>query len=136
MDLMEKEIKMPRLTLISGKSRKSIYMEKLASTSKKSVFVLYGIDIQVNAEDLAISVYKRSERSRSDLFELEGELMEMMAQILQTEYRDVYLYGNLEIHEVNTLLKVAVKLDGQLSIIASIQNNDAPDGQIIIQEIQ
>ncbi|WP_144028217.1 hypothetical protein [Paenibacillus ferrarius] len=126
------------LTLVRGKSRKSQYMELFHKGANNSLFIQYGQDVPMLLPDRKESwTIERSKKTVNDSFELEMELNEVMSQVLsQTEYRYIFLYGNFELGEVDVIKKVALKVDGKLTIIASIQDNTVLDGQIIIEEIR
>ncbi|GED72570.1 hypothetical protein BRE01_62720 [Brevibacillus reuszeri] len=126
------------LTLVKGKSRKSQYMELFHKGSNNSLFIQYGHNIPMWLPDRKECwIVERSDKAKVDLLDLESELMEVMAQVLdQTEYHYIFLYGNFELNEVETVKKVASKVDGQLNLIISVQDNSVPDGQTIIEELR
>lgn len=125
------------LVLIKGSARKSDYMKLLHKGTNNSLMVQYGTDVPILLpRGKECWVYHRSEASKTDIFDLESDLNELMAQILNTNYRYIYLYGNFEPHETEALHNVASKVDGQLVIIATVQDTSVPNGQIIIEEIR
>ncbi|OPH61798.1 hypothetical protein BC351_00730 [Paenibacillus ferrarius] len=113
-------------------------MELFHKGANNSLFIQYGQDVPMLLPDRKESwTIERSKKTVNDSFELEMELNEVMSQVLsQTEYRYIFLYGNFELGEVDVIKKVALKVDGKLTIIASIQDNTVLDGQIIIEEIR
>jgi hypothetical protein len=126
------------LTLIRGKARKSEYMQLLHKGTNNSVMVLYGHDIPVSiSEEKEVLIYDRSSKTYNSLLDLEFELLELVAQLIEnTNYKYLYIYGNFEPSEIAVLEKIAHNPDVKpaLSICATIQDGSIPDGQIIIEE--
>ncbi|NQX63270.1 hypothetical protein [Paenibacillus qinlingensis] len=128
------------LTLIKGKARKSEYMQVLHKGTNNSIMVLYGHDFPVlMPEGKDVITYVRSEKSKTDMLELESDLIQLMAQIIgHTSHKIVYLYGNFEPIEIDILLKISENQNVKpaLSIVATIQDDSVPNGQIVIEEIR
>lgn len=127
------------MILVRGKVRKSVYFEMLYKNAHKPLMILYGNDKPVHLMDLGgCYIIPRNEKTYDDLLELESELNEIMAQILvSSEYsniKTIFVYGNFDPSEIEALTKLNHKLIEFFSFVFTIQDNDVPVGQIVIDE--
>ncbi|WP_449010431.1 hypothetical protein [Paenibacillus taichungensis] len=126
------------LTLIRGKARKSIYMEALYKSSNNAVYVLYGTDHYpvTFSPNHDVRTFPRLEASKENLSVFEKEIRNIVEQTIESKYKTVFIYANLnKAEEIETLKSINDEVDGRIHLVVSVQDKNIPDGQIIIEEI-
>jgi hypothetical protein len=126
------------LTLIRGKAKKSKYMLLMHYGENSSVFIEYGIGnrIDIAPEDKECWSFDRSQSTYNNPDELKKDLLSMFHHIRNSVgHQKIYLYGNFILDEVDTVKDVAeVMREWEYSLVASIQDDNVPNGQIVIEE--
>jgi hypothetical protein len=103
-----------------------------------SVFIEYGLDIRsITPEDKRCWIFDRNQSTYNNTVELKKDLISLLHHVRnEVGHQKIYLYGNFNLDEVDTIRNVAEEMnDWGFSIVASIQDDNVPNGKIIIEEI-
>lgn len=119
------------LTLLRGRARKSAYFEKLLRSSSNAILVQLGQNVNSwgSFENWIV------DRVGDDDFELEIQLQEIFADVLNSKYDHLFIYANFTLEEIEVLIKVVEKSHPRLDVTVTVQDNNVSDGQLIIEEI-
>lgn len=103
-----------------------------------SVFIEYGIGngIDIAPVDKECWSFNRSQSTYNNTDELKKELLSMFHEIRNSVgHQKIYLYGNFTLDEVDTIKDfVEVVREWEYSLVVSIQDENIPNRQIIIEE--
>ncbi|MGV2886071.1 hypothetical protein V4D07_25585 [Paenibacillus taichungensis] len=113
-------------------------MEALYKSSNNAVYVLYGTDHYpvTFSPNHDVRTFPRLEASKENLSVFEKEIRNIVEQTIESKYKTVFIYANLnKAEEIETLKSINDEVDGRIHLVVSVQDKNIPDGQIIIEEI-
>jgi hypothetical protein len=123
------------LTLLRGKAEKSVYMQLLCKGSN-GLMIIYGQEGVHFSKEVECWEIERRKETKDDFKILINDLWNIVeAAMITTKFKDIFIYGNFGLHEIGSLRDLSDRIDGRLSLYASIQDELVPNGQIIIEKI-
>lgn len=125
------------LTLLRGKAKKSEYFAMLYNGYYNGILIQYGQNVPMMLYNGKESwIVDRKDITKTNMFELEMELNEILENVLTTNFQILFLYANFSPQEVEVLKNILQEKHIYIDVFVSVQDNSVPGGQLIIQEIR